>query len=137
MREAYFHFPVFATRAPFCRRAPLRGDIVMLQPLPAPIAAYFAAKNAHDIAAMLAPFADTASVKDEGEEKHGRAAIRDWMEETTRKYRVTVDVTDIAGDADRPVVTGKVSGTFPGSPVSLRYAFVLNGEKIARLEIGA
>ena len=35
----------------------------------------------------------------------------------------------------RGVVTGRVSGNFPGSPVDLRYVFTLEDGKIARLEI--
>ena len=34
------------------------------------------------------------------------------------------------------IVTGLVSGNFPGSPVSLRHEFTLDHEKIIRLEIG-
>jgi hypothetical protein len=33
------------------------------------------------------------------------------------------------------VVTAHVAGDFPGSPIDLRYAFVLAGDRIARLEI--
>ena len=103
--------------------------------LPEPIAAYFAATNTHNFDAMLAPFAEAATVKDEGQERRGLAAIREWMEETARKYRFTVAVTNVTEANGKPVVTGRVSGTFPGSPVDLRYCFTLAGEKIIRLEI--
>jgi uncharacterized protein (TIGR02246 family) len=103
--------------------------------LPPPLAAYYEAKNHHDIDAMLAPFAEDAVVKDEGQEHHGRAAIRSWMEHTTRKYRVTVDVKQFETINDRLIVSGLVSGEFPGSPALLRFAFTLSGSKIARLEI--
>jgi ketosteroid isomerase-like protein len=103
--------------------------------LPEPIAAYFAAVNVHDIEATLAPFAETATVKDEGQERRGAAAIREWIEDTTRKYRVTVVVTEVNEADGKTVVTGQVSGNFPGSPVQLHYNFTLDGEKIARLEI--
>jgi hypothetical protein len=33
------------------------------------------------------------------------------------------------------VVTGKVSGNFPNSPVTLEHSFRLEGDKIASLEI--
>jgi hypothetical protein len=33
------------------------------------------------------------------------------------------------------VVTSQVSGTFPGSPIDLRYVFTVEGGKIAALEI--
>jgi hypothetical protein len=36
---------------------------------------------------MLAGFADGAIVRDEGQERRGLAAIREWMEETER-FRV-------------------------------------------------
>ena len=104
--------------------------------LPEPLSVYFGAKNRHDIDAMLAPFSADAVVKDEGRERVGLAAIREWMEETTRKYRDTVEVTDVAEADGRTIVTGLVSGTFPGSPAQLRFAFTLEDGKIVRLEIG-
>jgi len=103
--------------------------------LPRPLVAYFAAVNIHDIDAMLAPFAEAAIVKDEGEVRHGLAAIREWMEETTRKYRVTIAVTNVSETTGNATVTGCVSGNFSGSPIELRYAFTLDGERIAYLEI--
>lgn len=108
----------------------------MATSLPAPLSAYFAAANDHDIDAMLAPFAEEAVVEDEGRLRRGRAAIRQWMDETTRKYGVTVEVLDVAQTESKTVVTGLVSGNFPGSPARLHYAFAIDGEKIARLEIG-
>jgi len=107
----------------------------MSRQLPPPLAAYYEAKNQHDINGMLAPFAEGAVVRDEGHEHHGRTAIRSWMEHTTRKYRVTVDVKQVETVGDRLIVSGLVSGDFPGSPATLRYAFTLSGSKIARLEI--
>jgi hypothetical protein len=53
----------------------------------------------------------------------------------TRKYGVTVVVTDTAKKDGKTVVTGRVSGTFPGSPIQLHYVFTLAREKISRLEI--
>lgn len=107
----------------------------MYTQLPEPIAAYFTATNRHDIDAMLAPFAETALVKDEGQEIRGTAAIREWMEEAARKYNHTVAVTGAAEEDGQTVVKGRVSGTFPGSPVDLRHVFTLDGRKIAHLEI--
>jgi hypothetical protein len=104
--------------------------------LPEPLSAYFAAKNRHDIDAMLAPFAADAVVKDESRERRGHRAIREWMEETTRKYRDTVEVTGSIEADGSTVVTGLVSGSFPGSPAVLRFAFTLEGGKVVRLEIG-
>ncbi|MBY0568706.1 MAG: nuclear transport factor 2 family protein [Hyphomonadaceae bacterium] len=104
--------------------------------LPNPIGAYFAAKNAHDIDAMLAPFAEDAHVRDEGRDYNGHAAIRAWMEETTRKYRVTVTPEEITTDGARLTIRALVSGDFPGSPAYLTYRFVGIGDRITDLEIG-
>ena len=104
--------------------------------LPGPLSAYFAAKNRHDIDAMLAPFSGRAVVEDEGRAMQGLPAIRAWMEETTRKYRATYEVTDVAEAAGKTVVTALVSGTFAGSPATLRFAFVLEGGKIVHLTCG-
>ena len=103
--------------------------------LPQPLAAYFAGNNNHDIDAMLVPFTAGAIVKDEGQERRGLTAIRAWMEETTRKYGATVEVSNVTETAENTTVTGLVSGNFPGSPVELRYTFILDSEKIVRLEI--
>lgn len=107
----------------------------MTPALPEPIAAYFAATNTHDIEAMLGHFADGAVVRDEGRERRGLAAIREWMDETIGKYHYQVAVTDLSEANGQPVVTGRVSGTFPGSPVDLRHFFTLAGKRITRLEI--
>jgi hypothetical protein len=105
--------------------------------LPQPLADYFAAKNRHDIDAMLIPFAPDATVRDEGEIHQGSAAIRDWMDATTRKYRVTVEVTDAKFNGNAWRIAGLVSGNFPGSPATLHYNFTVAEDQIKRLEIGA
>ncbi len=104
--------------------------------LPKSIADYFSANDRRDIDAMLVSFADTATVKDEGRERHGLAAIRGWIQETTKKYNPTLAVIDAEAANGKQVITVRVSGAFPGSPVDLRYAFTLaGGGKILRLEI--
>jgi hypothetical protein len=100
--------------------------------LPNPIKAYFAAANAHDADAMAACFTRDAVVRDEGRDW---TAIREWSEEVSRKYKPTVSVLGITESGGRTVVTGRVSGSFPGSPIDLRHLFTLEGDKIARLEI--
>ena len=105
--------------------------------LPRPLTIYFAAKNRHDIDGMLLPFSPDATVRDEGEVHHGPAAIRTWMETTTRKYRVTVEVAEATANGDAWRVAGIVSGNFPGSPARLHYNFTLAGDRIEKLEIGA
>jgi hypothetical protein len=103
--------------------------------LPAPLADYFSAKNAHDIDAMLTCFAADASIRDEGKDLRGHTAIRAWIAETTGKYRVTVKPTALEQADGAVVVTALVSGAFPGSPIALRYLFGVDGNKISTLAI--
>ena len=107
----------------------------MSEELPRPIAAYIAASNAHDADACAACFTHRAVVRDEGREMQGTAAIRQWMDAAITKYRHVVEVIRSAEADGKTIVTGRVSGNFPNSPVELRYAFTLTGERIAHLEI--
>ncbi|MNH86180.1 hypothetical protein D3C73_386350 [compost metagenome] len=71
------------------------------------IAAYIAAANARDTSRIGSFFAEDANVFDEGQHRIGKV-----------------------------LVNGLISGTFPGSPLELRYMFRLNDQgKIARLDI--
>jgi ketosteroid isomerase-like protein len=103
--------------------------------LPKPVADYVAGANAKDVEAVAACFGEDAVVRDEGQTRQGLTAIREWVEEVSRKYRPTVEVLDAVETDGKTIVRGRVSGDFPGSPIELRYAFVLEGEKIGRLEI--
>ena len=104
--------------------------------LPEPLDDYFAASNAHDADRVAACFANDAVVRDEGRDIRGRSAVRAWAEETGRKYRHRADVEAVEDVADRTVVTARLTGDFPGSPIDLRYRFKLTDRQIAVLEIG-
>jgi hypothetical protein len=103
--------------------------------LPPIIATYFAADGSGSPERVSQCFTRTAIVRDEGRTHAGREAIRRWKAEASRTYTYTVDPRAIDRDGERVVVTGHVAGNFPGSPVALRYAFVLDGEAISSLEI--
>jgi hypothetical protein len=102
--------------------------------LPAPIAAYFAADKITD-GAIATCFTDGAVVKDEGYAHAGRAAIAKWRTEASARYSYTSEPVAVIVEPARFVVTSRVAGNFPGSPIDLRYVFVLAGDKIASLEI--
>lgn len=102
--------------------------------LPKPIEDYFAA-DATDGAAIATCFTANAVVIDEKKTHTGREAIAAWKAEASAKYDYVAEPVAIDEQGDRVIVTAKVSGNFPGSPVDLRYAFALSGDAIARLEI--
>ena len=65
-----------------------------------------------------------------------KAAIRTWLEETSRKYRDKAEVKTVVADGETTRVTALVSGDFPGSPIALQFRFLLDDGLISRLEIG-
>ena len=107
----------------------------MTTTLARPVARYVAGANAQDIQAVTACFAEDAVVHDEGRRREGIPGIREWAEEVSEQYHPSVEVIRVAEMDGKTVLSGRVSGNFPGSPVELRYVFTLDGEKIARLEI--
>jgi SnoaL-like domain len=102
--------------------------------LPGPVAAYFAADR-EGPEGVSRCFTEAAVVKDEGRTYRGRAAIRQWKEEASTRYQYTSEPLACEARDGTVVVTSRLTGTFPGSPVNLRFFFVLEGDKIASLEI--
>lgn len=102
--------------------------------LPGPIAAYFAAGE-EDREAVSQCFTETAVVKDEGHTYHGQAAIKQWKADASAKYQYTSEPLAYEQKGKTIVVTSRLTGNFPGSPVNLRFFFGLEGDKIASLEI--
>jgi len=102
--------------------------------LPKPIAAYFTADE-DDAKAVSQCFTENALVKDEGHTHTGRAAIEKWKTDASAKYQYTSEPFACEEKDGKTVVTSRLVGNFPGSPVDLRYFFQLEGEKISSLEI--
>lgn len=102
--------------------------------LPAPIAAYFAADR-QGPAAVAACFTPQGIVTDEGRSHRGRAAIQAWKQGASVQYQYEVRPLDIADEDGAQVVRARVTGTFPGSPVDLRYRFRLQRGLVAALEV--
>jgi hypothetical protein len=103
--------------------------------LPQSIENYFAADRNGGPDAVAASFTENAVVKDEGRTHVGLDAIRKWKAGSTQKYSYMVEPFSVETENGRTVVTSHLVGDFPGSPVDLRYFFVLADAKIAELEI--
>jgi hypothetical protein len=102
--------------------------------LPEPIAAYFDADR-RDAEAVARCFTRQAVVKDEGQTHTGVAAIKAWKSAASAKYTYTSEPYAVDQKDGGYVVTSRLTGNFPGSPVDLRFAFRIEGGKIASLEI--
>jgi hypothetical protein len=102
--------------------------------IPKPVAAFFTA-DAVDAEAVARCFTETASVTDEGHTYRGRPAIKQWKADASAKYQYTSEPFACEQKDGKIIVTSRLTGNFPGSPVNLRFFFGLEGDKIASLEI--
>ena len=103
--------------------------------LPTPIAIYIAAENQGDTEALAQCFAEDAVVRDEGRTIEGLAAIKQWKAETKKKSQHTVEPLASTQKDGKIIVTNRLTGNFPGSPIELEFVFTLGSNKIASLEI--
>jgi hypothetical protein len=109
--------------------------VPMLLELPPIVQKYMDASNAHDVKAILACFADDAVIRDENETYRGRTSIEGWLVKTIEQYNFQFRPLHAQDHAAETVVTVKILGTFPGSPVKVDYYFALAPDKILSLTI--
>ncbi|ULQ47950.1 nuclear transport factor 2 family protein [Flagellatimonas centrodinii] len=102
--------------------------------LPDPIAAYFDADK-RDGHAVARCFTSDGRVTDEGQTHVGRAAIEGWKTAASAQFAYLTEPIALEKVGRHYRVTGRVTGTFPGSPVELRYQFMLERGRIASLVI--
>ena len=102
--------------------------------LPDPIAAYFAADQ-RSADAISHCFTAQAVVKDEGHTYTGLDAIKAWKAAASAAYIYTSEPFAMEQAGGFHVVTSRVTGNFPGSPLNLRFRFRLERGLIASLEI--
>ena len=102
---------------------------------PEPITAYYAAEKANDFEALARCFAPDARVLDEGRTIVGRAEIAAWMADAKRRYQHRTEVVNVRERDGVHVISVRVSGQFPNSPVTLEQSFRLAEGMIQVLEI--
>jgi len=103
--------------------------------LTGPVAGFFEAERAEDLEALARCFDERATVRDEGRVIQGSDAIRRWMKDTKAKYHHTAEPIAVSHHDGKTVVTARVAGAFPNSPLDLEHVFVVEGGRIASLEI--
>ena len=74
-------------------------------------------------------------MKDEGRTHAGLDAIKAWKAAASAAYTYTSEPYALEQREGSSIVTSRVTGNFPGSPVDLRYRFRLERDLIASLEI--
>ena len=103
--------------------------------LPAVVQMYVESTNRHEVAAILSCFSEGAIVRDEAREYRGREAIEGWIETTIEKYKFQTKPLSASSAGIETVVEMEISGTFPGSPITLDYCFTIPEGRISSLTI--
>ena len=107
----------------------------MLAELAPPLSSYFEATNAHDARTVAGLFGETAVVHDEGHDHCGLNAIADWAQSTYDRYDVRLIPCEVHSDGEAIIVPTTMAGRFLGSPVRLKFRFVINDNRIEELTI--
>jgi hypothetical protein len=115
------------------RRA--KGRPMSLQ-LPVCIDRYIQIANSGTPEAVPECFAPDAIVRDEGQTYEGVAAIKNWMASTKKKYGHTVTPLELVERGGQSILKARLAGSFPGSPITVNFNFVLAGGTIRALKIG-
>ena len=96
---------------------------------------YIDASNAHDVKSILDCFTDDNVVRDENETHRGKIDVARWLAKTIEKYKFQFKPLGSRQRDNETVISIEVSGTFPGSPISLDYHFAIANDKINSLII--
>ena len=103
--------------------------------IPVVVAELISAQNQHDTESFLQCFSENAIVYDEGKTHVGKDEIREWNESTNAKYNISLELLETNVEGEEITLSVRVSGTFEGSPIELKYHMELKDEKIKLLRI--
>ena len=101
--------------------------------LPNVIAKLIRAQNNFDSAAYAQCFTETAIVFDEGKIHNGKTEIEKWIDKSNKEYKATMEPLDY--NERENILSAEISGSFPGSPIILKFHFEITDEKIQQLKV--
>lgn len=93
------------------------------------------AQNRFDSIAYSNCFSETAVVFDEGKTHKGRSDIQNWIEESNQKYRSVMKPLEYTENGKTSVLSAECSGTFPRSPIILKFHFDIVDDQIQHLKV--
>jgi hypothetical protein len=101
--------------------------------LPKVVTELIKAQNNFDCTAYANCFSETAVVYDEGKTHKGRKEIENWIEKANKAYQATMKPLEYS-EIEHTLKT-EVSGTFPGSPITMTYHYEFENGSIQSLKI--
>jgi len=103
--------------------------------LPKVVTELINAQNTFDSIAYANCFSETGTMVDEGKTHKGRVGIQHLIEESNRKYRSVMKALDYTGSDTSGILSAECSGTFPGSPLTLKFHFDIVDGQIQYLKV--
>ena len=101
--------------------------------LPEVVAELVKTQNNFDSVAYANCFTETAVVFDEGKTHNGRKEIKRWIENANKEYQARMKPLEYS--AIEHTLKTEVSGTFPGSPITMTYHYEFEDGLIQSLKI--
>ncbi|UOU98426.1 hypothetical protein MUU74_00310 [Chryseobacterium daecheongense] len=101
--------------------------------LPKVIIDLIEAQNNFDSVAYSNCFTENAEVFDEGKTHNGKVEIENWIDKANKEYNAVMKPLDY--NEKENILSAETSGTFPGSPIVLKYHFQLSDGYIQSLKI--
>ncbi|WP_312766489.1 nuclear transport factor 2 family protein [Epilithonimonas sp.] len=101
--------------------------------LPSVIKEFVKTKNSFDSFAFAECFSETAVVFDEGKTHTGKKEIEQWIDNSNKQHQDTLEPIDY--DKKEDILSAKVTGTFPQSPIVLKFHFIITDGKIRNLKV--
>lgn len=93
------------------------------------------AQNEFDAVAYANLFSETAVVFDEGKTHKGRLEIERWIDHSNKNYQAVMRPLEYTENGTTSVLSAECSGTFPGSPIVLKFNFDIFDGQIQNLKV--
>jgi len=93
------------------------------------------AQNEFDAVTYANLFSETAVVFDEGKTHNGRREIERWIDHSNKNYQSVMKPLEYTENGTTAILTAECSGTFPGSPITLKFHFNIVNEQIQHLKV--
>lgn len=103
--------------------------------LPKVITDLIKSQNEFDAVTYANCFSETAVVFDEGKTHKGRPEIQQWIDHSNKNYQSKMKPLEYTENGTTSVLTAECSGTFPGSPIVLKFNFDIVDEQIRYLKV--
>lgn len=103
--------------------------------LPQVVERFIETQHIFDSKAFAACFTESAIVHDEGKTHNGKEEIQQWIKHAMEEYKSVLEPLNYEQSGSKGVLTANVSGTFPGSPIALKFHFDIDSGKIQQLKV--